>query len=178
MRQRTLQAVINIKLVSPLTPDECVSRICAAIDNYGLFSWGGSRHVIGRVSRLTVRLRKRIWYRNSFQTFLTGYFERRGNSTVFIGQTGLHPFALLFLVVWFGSLLIIGVSTVVFEQVTNQSRLLGCAGLVLMIGLMVGIVWSGRWLARDEEQFLIAFLAEVIAANPSPDSIPQASAKG
>ena len=62
----------QVKLFSPLTPAECVSKLEAAIDYEGfmLLSFAsifGSKPVIGRVTESSIRLRKRIYYRNSFQ---------------------------------------------------------------------------------------------------------------
>ena len=164
-----------IELVSPLPPEECEARLREATDRDGLLSWFGSRPVLGRVSGRSVRLRKRIGYRNSFQTFLTGSLEERDGSTVFRGQAGVHPLVTGFMAVWFGLLILLGGAAFV----AGVGGLLGGRGHVLgvivpAVGLAfgVGLVWFGRWLARNEESFLVAFVAEVIAARRAPEAEP------
>jgi hypothetical protein len=62
--------VSAIELVSPLPPDECAARLREATDNEGLRSSFGARPVIGRVSRRSVRLRKRIGFRDSWKPLI------------------------------------------------------------------------------------------------------------
>jgi hypothetical protein len=38
---------------------------------------------------------------------------------------------------------------------------------ILLLAFGVGFVWFGRWLARDEERFLVDFVAEVLEATPN-----------
>ena len=97
-----------IELLSPLPPEECETRLREATGRDGLLSGFSSWSVVGRVSGRSVRLRKRIGYRNSFQTVLTGSLEGRDGSTVFRGKAGMHPFVTGFLAVWFGLLTLIG----------------------------------------------------------------------
>jgi hypothetical protein len=120
--------VRTIEFVSPLPPQECEARLRETTDHDGLLSWFGSRPVVGRVSGRSVRLRKRIWYRNSFQTFLTGSLEERDGSVVFRGKAGMHPLARGIMAVWFGLLVLIGGA--LFAPVSA-----GCSG--------VGVIRSG-----------------------------------
>jgi hypothetical protein len=119
-----------------------------------------------------VRLRKRISYRNSFQTFLIGSLEGRDGATVFRGRAGMHPLVIGFMAVWFGLLALIGGAAFVATVgglIAGQSQPLGAIIPLLMAAFGVGLVWFGRWLARGEEAFLVAFVAEVIAAYRTPD---------
>jgi hypothetical protein len=49
--------------------------------------------------------------------------------------------------------------------------------IALPVGLTFGggLVWFGRWLARDKEAFLVAVVAEAIAARHAPDAEPSAA---
>ena len=78
--------VSTVELMLPLPPDECVARLRIAVDPGGVFFGFGSKPVIGRVFRRWVCLRKRIGYRNSFQTFLIGRVEPHGEGSVFRGK--------------------------------------------------------------------------------------------
>ena len=168
-----------IELVSPLSLAECEDRLREATDRDGLLSWFSARPVVGRVSGRSVRLRKRIWYRNSFQTSLSGSLEDRDGSTAFRGRAGMHPFVTGFLAVWFGLLVLMGGAAFV----AGVGGLFGGRGQPLgMIALPVGLAFGGglvrfgRWLARDEEAFLVAFVAEAIAAGRAPEAEPGAAA--
>jgi hypothetical protein len=166
-----------VKLVSPLTPDECVARLRAATDRDGLLSWFGSRPVVGRVSEGSVRLRKRIGYRNSFQTILTGSLEGCGGATLFHGRPGMSPLVTGFMAVWLGLTLLIG-GVFVAALIAGRVGLLGTVIPPLMLAFGAGLVWFGRWLARGEEAFLVAFVAQVIGASLAPDAEPNAAADG
>jgi hypothetical protein len=130
-------------------------------------SWYGSRPVVGRVAGRSVRLRKRIGYRNSFQTFLTGTLEPRGEGTAFRARAGMHPFVAAFMAVWFAAILLIGGPVFVAAVRGVAAEANGLVGLLapplmLVCGLL--LVWFGRYLARGEEQFLVSFVAEVLGA--------------
>lgn len=159
-----------ILLISPLQPDECAARIQAATDREGLLGWSGSRPVVGRVSNRFIRLSKRIGYRNSFQTFLVGRLEAGEDGTVFRGQAGMHPLVIAFMLicligfVLFGGVAIVAVAWGALAGV----NLAGLMFFLLMALFVVGFIWFGRWLARDEERFLISFVAEVIDAQARP----------
>jgi hypothetical protein len=167
-------AVTAIEVVSPFPPDECAARLLAAIDQEGFLSWRGSRPVIGRVSGRSVRLRKRIRYRSSFQTFLTGTLEPQGEGSVFRGTAGMHPFVPIFMAIWFAG---VGIAWVGTALVAAIQGLLGAggqpAGVVILTSVMmafgVALVCAGRLLARGEEPFLVAFVADVLAARSEAD---------
>ena len=165
-----------IELASSLPPDECAARLRAAIDQEGVLSATGlfgSKPVAGRIAGHRVRLRKRIWYRNSFQTFMIGSLEGRDGSTIFRGKAGMHPFVTGFMAVWFGLLtLIVGAAFVagIGALFGGRGDPLGVIALPVGLAFGGGFVWFGRWLARNEEAFLVGFVAEVIAAGHAPDA--------
>jgi hypothetical protein len=159
---------VSVRVVSPLSPDECATRLLAAIDTGWLLSRIGSQRVIGCISTsqsgISIRLRKRIGYHNSGQTYLMGCLEQHGQGTIFRGNAGMHPSVRVFLAVWFSLLLLICIIVAVQFMIAGGGPL----GLVLIIPVMLAAaivvsVLMGilRWLARDEEQFLVEFLAKV-----------------
>jgi hypothetical protein len=169
--------VSAIELETPLSPDECEARLRAVVGADLFVSWFSTRPVVGWVSGRSVRLRKRIGYRNSFQTFLTGTLYGQAGGTVFRGQAGTHPLVRGFLAVWFGGVILIGSALMVAAvagRLTRGSPLLGVAIPPLLLAFGFGVFRLGRWLARGEERFLVAFLAETIgagaerAAEPAP----------
>src|SRR5262249_59090813 len=137
---------------------ECASRLREAIDPERLESWRRSRSVMGRVSGRTVRLRKRLRYRNSFQTVLTGTLEQRGQGCIFRAKAGMHPFVSVVLMTF---LLSVGIASIGIAPA-------GAALLPTMMLLFgVTLVVIGRYSSRGEDQFLIEFVAKVLAA-PNP----------
>src|SRR4051812_21410120 len=103
----------RIELIAPLPPAECASRLKAVIDTErsALFSFAGlfgSRPVVGRVTESSLRLRKRIGYRNSFQSFLTATMRPEAGGTLISGDVAMHPFVRVFMFVWFGGVVLIG----------------------------------------------------------------------
>jgi hypothetical protein len=160
--------VSAVELVSPLPPDECIARLRGAVDPECLFVAFGSKPLIGWVFRRRVFLRKRIVvYRNSFQTILIGRFEPHGAGSMFRGTAGLHPIVVVFMAVWFGALVCGGVMyCVAWVQggLVGDPPLLGLAALALMGVFGALVVRFGRYLARTERGFLVAFLADLLEA--------------
>jgi hypothetical protein len=151
-----------------LTPEECAARLSPAIDGY--FSLFGGKTVIGHANAGGAGLRKRIWYNNSFRSVLTARFQRNGTRTLVECRTGMSIFVIGFMVVWCGGVLLIG-GGVAFSALSDPSLGAGSLGLALfpvaMIGFAAAIVAFGRWLARDEAEFLDAFLRRRLdAARP------------
>jgi hypothetical protein len=160
-----------IELVSPLSHEESEARLRAATDRDGLLSCFGSRPVVGKVSGGSVRLRKRIGYTNSFQTFLVGSLEVRDDVTMFRGRAGMHPLVIGIMAVYFGLLTFIGAPAFVAAE-GGQGLPLGAITPLLMLVFGVGLVWFGRWLARDEEAYLVAFVTRAIAAGRAQEAEP------
>ena len=170
-----------VELLSPLPLHECVVRLREVTGGDDLWSWFGnfgSREVVGHVSERSIRLRKRIGYKNSFQTILIGRLERHEAGTIFRGKARMATFLRCFMTVWFGGLVLIGG----ILSVAAVGQVLGFAApamqgnlplplvpviFILMLAFGVGLVRFGRWLARDEERFLVQFLADALEASPN-----------
>jgi hypothetical protein len=155
-----------VELMSSLLPDECVARLRGAIDPEWLFFAFGSKPVIGWVFRRRVFLRKRIGYRNSFQTILIGRVEPHGEGSVLRGTARIHPVVVVGMTVWFGALVCGGVMYCVawVQGGLVGDPPLGLAALALMGVFGALVVLLGRYLARAEWQFLVAFLAGLLEA--------------
>jgi hypothetical protein len=160
-----------IEMVSPLDPDECAARLTEAID-HGDARWvPGSKPVIGSVTGRAVWLRRRIGYRNGFQTILVGTLEEHAAGTRFRGRTGPPRRNRVGLTIWFGGLTLLSVWTCILF-LTRGGNPLGLLMAPLMLALGGVIVWLGRWLARDEGAFLSAFAADVLKAREENQAEP------
>jgi hypothetical protein len=171
----------QLQLYSPLPPDECARRISAAMDceRSTLFSFAaltGSHPISGRVEGSSIRLRKRIAYNNSFQTFLNATMRPEGAGTVIEGAFAMHPFTRFFMPIWFGGVILIGGFGFIIsllaafthssdEQRSHLPFLLGPPGMLFFGYLLVRF---GRYLARDEAAFITDFLKQTLDAHDIP----------
>lgn len=164
-------------LRTSLTPAECVSRITAATDIVSLVPLSlsgmfGSKPVIGRVTESSLRLRKRIKYRNSFQSFLTATLRRDNGGTIISGRVAMHPFVRVFMFIWFGGGILIGgtifviaIGSMVFGSGRQpEGAWLGIVMPPVLLAFGYGLVRFGRYLARHEATFLTDFLIETLEA--------------
>ena len=182
--RRRYPSLVNanrIELYSPLPPAECVSRLTSACDadsslRTPLEAFLGScgfKPVLGRVTDTSLRLRKRIDYRNSFQTRLTAAIRPEGAGTVISGSFSMHPFVRVFTIIWFAGVILIGGSmfaVALGSFISHASHRpdnawLGLAGPPLMLAFGYGLFRLGRYLARREASFITDFLIQVLNAN-------------
>lgn len=164
----------RIQLLSPLTPAECVSRLVAVIDTERptMLSSGlsGSRPVVGRVTDSFLCIRKRIGYRNSFQSFLTATMRPEAGGTLISGEVAMHPFVQVFMFIWLGGVLLIGGtvflatvgSMVIGSGSPHQNAWMGVVIPPVMLAFGFGLVSFGYHLARDEGRFLTDFLIRTL----------------
>ena len=169
----------RIDLVSPLPRAECARRIKAVAD--GWWKLIGTRPATGWISDTSIRLRKRIWYGNSFQTYLFGKLEDYEGGTVIRCRFGMHPFVIAFMSFWFagaaigGGVILLGtlVQLIKYREPFSLPMLLG---IVVPFALLAGgaaLLRFGRYLARDERQFLKDFVCAAINAREMQTDIPR-----
>jgi hypothetical protein len=173
----------RIEVFSPFAPADCVSRLRGAIDGGVMVSlFGvGSKPVIGKVSESSLRLRRRIRYGNSFQTFLTATMRPEPGGTVISGACTMHPLVRIFNVVWFaivalfgGTLLLAtGWNALYGNGGPSRETLWGILIPLVLLSFGIGLVRLGRYLARDDPQFLMDFLAQILEARPNTPASPR-----
>ncbi len=161
----------RLDLLSPYPPLECAARLTAAIDLDRFLSLSaafGSKPIIGKVDESSLQLRKRIGYRNSFQTHFTGTMRAEGRGARIMGTFGPHPATRIFLFFalgFVGLFEIVTLASLFYEGFSNRdSAFLILVPLGLM-GMMYAIFRFGRFLARHEAQFIADFLRRTL--NPT-----------
>jgi hypothetical protein len=162
---RDVTAQEGVELVSPLAREDVVRRLQAAVDSEWTFA--GRKEAVGQIGADAFRLRARIFYRNSFQTFLFGKLVAEGRRTRLVARSGMHPLAALFMTLWLaavGAFAVVGLSAAV-EPADAAAGLLFLVPLA-MFGFGIALVGIGRWIARDERRRLIAFLERTVEARP------------
>lgn len=172
-----------VELTSPLSLDICRTKLQDAIDA-PLKSFG-RRPVIGRIEAANLTARKRIFYKNSFQTRLAADLSQGEGGTRILCRFSMHPFVVAFAAIWLVIAVLIGCVIFVFSGLS----LLGLTTLrlrppeIAWLGLVVPVVMPflgfamarfGLYLARGERQFLIDFLSETLAAHPVREALQTA----
>lgn len=156
----------SIEVFSPFCPDDCASRLDAAIDSEWKFF--GSKPVIGRASESSLRLRKRIFYNNSFQSILVATMRPEQRGTIISGTCGMRPVVRIGMLIWFAGVILIGLP-VAFSMLRTHDSM----GVAIPVGLLVfgfALIKFGRYLARNETRFLKDFLIQTLNGYSRPAS--------
>ena len=160
---------MTFDLISPLPLNDCVRRLRLATD--GMWSIGGNKPVQGSVSETAIRLRKRIFYRNSFQCWLSAKLAEDNGQTRLHCTFGLHPFVLIFLEIWIGIVSVAGLTIAMQtawlwlrDSPLSPDAWLGIVFPLIMAGFGIALLKLGNYLAQDEPDYLIAFLERTIKA--------------
>lgn len=170
----------TVDLTAPYPRDECLRRLQATVEQEKL-RWsifvGGLRvagnapiasksGVVGKIGDTKIRLHKSISGQNSFQTYLFAQLTDDGGRTRLHCRLGLLPSVVAFIVFWFGFVLFIGLRNSVTANAFGEKSVVEgwwvAPGILASFG--AALVLVGRYLARDEEKFLIDFLRQTIDA--------------
>jgi hypothetical protein len=161
-----------MKLRTKLSLAECRARLGSATDLGGMaLSWDAavSSAVVGEFRGQVFRLHTPSYYKNSFAPFFYGQLSAVTGGTALQGSFRMHPFVRLFLVFWFGLLLIFGLAAFIVPAAKYQgsgiSRNWYFVGLVVLAILGVGLVQVGKWLGRSEEGVIRNFLKSTLDAS-------------
>jgi len=141
-------------ILSPLSKEECYSRIKESIDT-SFFSVFGSKPLAGKISENSAQIRKRINYQNSFQTQLTAKFIASPKGTKIEGYFGIHKLV-KFLIA----------SIICFLVLTEIaiSRLSSIGGIALIVSCCC-VIFIGKYIARDEASFIKDYLIDLLETN-------------
>jgi len=156
--------------------EECKARLASNVDAERLgLSWSGysgSRPILGKLRDNSFRLQKRRYYRNSFAPFFFGRFVASDGGTLIEGEFRMHPFVKVFMIVWFSFLgvfaLIMLISAFARRADVQGSAVLGLMMPAGMAAFGVALVKFGKWLGRNEETAIIAFLKSTLETNDAP----------
>ncbi len=165
----------TVDLLSPYGPEECARRLRMVTDPRRRFR--GNNPLIGHITEAALQLRRRLAYKNTFQTYLFGTVDREGEGARIRCRFGMHPFAVGFLIVWFSFVVIgLGIGFVVafdlFGVGRNVNGPLWPAAIVPIFMAVFAVVWLklSRRLAEEDELFMIELLRFSLDAEVAPDS--------
>lgn len=164
----------TINLTTDLSRTECVKRLTAQVDgNLRIF---GTKPLVGRIRESSLRVARRIRYRNSFQTWLSANLIDAGGGTRLICRLALHPLVRIFMIVWFTGIILIGGLIGLGAGAGLMTTLLRGTGPLSpgpvlatlvplgLLGFGLGLLKFSRYLARDERDFLVSFIKDTLAA--------------
>jgi hypothetical protein len=167
-------------LETRLSPDACRDRLTPLVGSaFSVFSASSTCPVRGSVHGDGFSITKTIQYRNSFQTQASGTYEQRTTGTRIRVRLGFPVVVAAFFTFWmlgvgaFFALSLLALLANLPRSLT-LATLASSAPIVLVLGGMLafGVVLQafGRWVARDEAEFLLRFLADVLEAHEVPST--------
>ena len=155
----------RFEITSELSPAECVERLSAIVRSEWFLmpasNWEPrfeSCPLVGRVGSKRIRVRKKIWWRNSVQPFVSARIEPNGRGCRIVGSIGPHPLAWAFVGVV--SAMLIG--SLLYRLATGpveQANMLGTGFFVMAVWVVFGL---GRLAAWEEDGFLETVILETV----------------
>jgi hypothetical protein len=166
---------MRLDLISPFPLRECVRRLRAATD--GVWAISGSKPVQGTVRDTSIRLRRRIFARNSFQCWLSAKLIDDDGQTRLYCTIGLHPFVLVFLEIWIAIVAVVGL-TIAMQTAwlwlrgspLSPNAWLGIVFPLIMAGFAILLLKFGNHLSQEEPAFLLEFLERTIDARVTAET--------
>jgi hypothetical protein len=158
-----------------LDPDVVCARLADAIGAEDFFN-DDDREFVGRVSARVFRIRRNSTVQNAFRPYLYGSVEPDLLGSRIAVRLGLHPSTKVFVVVWLGAMLLIGLAVLVLfltENLAVTPRGLHPRKILLAPPLMfagcIAAAWIGRILGRGEEDRLLRFADGLWGPRVDPD---------
>ena len=128
------------------------------------------------MSEKSIYIRKKINYRNSFQTVLRASIAPLGQGTKSVIFFGLHPFVKIFMFFWFGFAVLIGgaIFILTLSSIIKKSPI--DIGTIMGILIPPSLIFSGivlliisKLLSADDSTFLKKFLKNLLDAKENID---------
>jgi hypothetical protein len=159
---------MTFDLVSPLPLAECIRRLRAATDR--AWAIAGKKPVLGFIGDSTIRLRRRSYYRQNSQCWLSGKFTEENGLTRLHCTAGMHPVMRTLLEYWIGAVMLGGGYVFVRALKTFLAATgpvpdylwLGLALPPLLLGFGVVLLVFGEQNFGGDPRFLVDFVAGAI----------------
>ena len=142
------------------------TRFVNSLNN--MFKKSGADQFIGKIDDQGFRLRRLIYYRNSFLPVVKGRFQQGSAGTKVDVTMTLHPAVMVFMLIWFGGLGTMGVIPMFVVLSTGfRPELLIPIGMFLFGWLMVqfGFVFEARKAKKILSQLFSSAAKEISAVN-------------
>lgn len=161
----------HIEFASPLAAAECVRRLVAVTDRERFpesMYLRGTRPVGMAIGRAYIVLRKRHWYRNSFQTRLFLRFQESTDGTWVVGRFGMGFFPRLLLIALCAGTIAASLFFFVVFLAAAASGIKAIwvwGGLIASLAVTAACIWLVRMMRRgptDDVAFLTSFTLDVL----------------
>ena len=139
----------RIHLTTSLTPRQCASAIAAALE----VKPGRVAGDVVTESTLQLRMRRG---RTLYPIFLTATLRAEADKTLISGKVGIPAISRVLLFLWCSMPILFAIASAGEWAVVGQLLLVG--------GLFWGGVWLCRFIARDDRQLLVDFVAKATNA--------------
>ena len=151
-------------LQTKLSTDECFRTLRPLVAaSIAIFC---SKNVTGSIGPERGAIKKQIWYGNSFQTVIRFHWRPKGDVTVIECRAGLAKLVAAFHYLWLGfagffvaliTFILIFQVLATPERFAREMMLIPLGGMSILL-VELGMFRLGRFLARNEEEYLIEFL--------------------
>ena len=172
----------NLTFHSALSAEAVLTTLARTTDEQrmSVFSFSGfegKQPFLSKIEENKFRLRKRIFYRNSFARHLAARLAPRSDGTLMEAHFAMSIFVHVFMIFWFGFLALVEVVAVIttaralltpgIQLGTNEYMLLLIPIAMLVFGWL--LVSFGLYLSRNDERDIIGFVEQVLSARRLPD---------
>jgi hypothetical protein len=152
-----------------LTASDCKARLADAVDPVRLgftrSGFSGDKPILGKFKESYFRIQARRYYRNSFAPYFYGRFVPNEQGTRIQGRFRIHPFARIFMFVWFGFLaFFIFVANTQSAGLSLAGHAIFLLGPLAMAAFGYGLLKFSAWLARNEKTVIISLLKTTLHA--------------
>jgi len=142
-----------------LDAEAVAANLAAGMDSP--FTMFGHMPVVGDVDLTRATVRRRIPYRNSFQTVVEAIYEPQGAGMLIRCRSRLHLMTTVMLGFWAVGFVLIAGNVAIAAL---KGRVEGGPWWILMPLLFAAcvlvLIWVGRWFARGEFDYLVDYIAE------------------
>jgi hypothetical protein len=161
-----------MEFVSPMPIDECCHLLRTEMD--GPLRFFGSRPTVGRIHRTKLRARKRILYSNAWQPRIIAEMTEQAGQTHISCRFSMRRLGVAALVIWCGFNILNGVGALIpLPRLLTLPPFHGPAPISSAVidplwGFLsgYGVMRFGRFLARNERDFLLGFVGDTLKAKP------------
>ena len=110
---------------------------------------------------------------NSFKPYFIGAFEKGNGRVVLKGRFTMSLYSKAFMSIWFGFIAFWTVLAILpFLAQDPHTWWFPFAGMG-MFGAGIGMIWGGKWLARNDTEWLSQVIQEALSFKEPPNNRPQ-----
>jgi hypothetical protein len=170
---RLLYESTPVEFSSAFGLEESVERLRTATKR-SVFSALSETAAVGRVSEKSVRLQRVIpMVGNSFKPFFLGWFQSSEGKVLLVGRFTMLPIVKVFMTFWFGTVALASVG--LLFGLNSTMPVPAVFAPFVMVGGGVAMVAFGKWLARNDVEWLSRLIEGALKSPGAPGAAPAAT---